>query len=79
MTQVPNVEGTKNAFVATGGQMGTIVGNTTSETVGFYGNAGVAQSATIATIGNSATGTEIATAVNALIARLKATGEIAAS
>lgn len=40
---VPNIEGQSNPFVATGGQFGTIIGNTTSETVGFYGAVGVAQ------------------------------------
>lgn len=43
MAQVPNVEGTDNAFVATGGQFGTIIANKTTETLGFYGNAGVVQ------------------------------------
>ena len=43
MAQVPNVEGTDNAFVATGGQFGTIIANSTTETLGFYGAAGVAQ------------------------------------
>ena len=39
----PNIEGTTNPAVLTGGDAGSIVGETTSETVGFYGNTGVAQ------------------------------------
>lgn len=43
MAQVPNINGTVNPFVATGGQFGTIVAASTSETLGFYGNTGVVQ------------------------------------
>ncbi len=39
----PNVEGSTNAAVLTGGEFGAVVGETTAETVGFYGNVGVAQ------------------------------------
>jgi hypothetical protein len=45
--------------------------------VGFHGATPVAQAATIAAIGNSATGTEIATAVNAIITALKNKGLVA--
>lgn len=39
----PNLQTSTNADVLTGGEFGAIVGGTTSETVGFYGNAGSAQ------------------------------------
>lgn len=42
--------------------------------VGFYGTTPVVQANAITTISNSATGTEIATAVNAIIAALQNTG-----
>lgn len=42
--------------------------------VGFYGTAPVAQAAAITAIGNSASGTEIATAVNSIITALKNVG-----
>ncbi len=42
MAQVPNINGTVNPFVATGGQFGTIVAGSASETLGFYGITGVA-------------------------------------
>jgi hypothetical protein len=56
---------------------GIIIGGSPSKLVGFHGEAATAQGATVATITNSASGTEIATAVNALIARLQAKGLIA--
>lgn len=56
---------------------GIIIGGSASKLVGFHGVAATAQGATVATITNSASGTEIATAVNALIARLQAKGLIA--
>lgn len=39
----PSLTTSTNADVLTGGVFGAIVGGSTSETVGFYGNAGVAQ------------------------------------
>ena len=42
--------------------------------LGFYGATPVVQASAITTLSNTATGTEIATAVNALIAALKNTG-----
>ena len=39
----PNIEGTTNAAVITGGTGGSKVANATSETVGFYGSTGVAK------------------------------------
>jgi hypothetical protein len=74
----PNVEGTQNAAIESGGVFGSILGQSASEPAGLHGSATV-QSAHIATIGNSATGAQIATAVNAIIAALIAKGVIAAS
>jgi hypothetical protein len=42
--------------------------------VGFYGTTPVVQAAAITALSNTATGTEIATAVNAIITALKNTG-----
>jgi hypothetical protein len=42
--------------------------------IGFYGETPVAQAAAITTISDSATGTQIATAVNAVITALKNIG-----
>lgn len=39
----PNTEGTSNPFVLSGGVFGVIVGNSSTEPVGFYGNAGTTQ------------------------------------
>lgn len=50
-----------------------------SDKLGFHGATPVVQAATIADLGNSATGTEIATAVNAIIAALEAKGLIASA
>ena len=58
---------------------GILLGGSAAKLVGFHGAAPVAQAANIATIGNSATGTEIATAVNAIITALKNKGLIASS
>ncbi|NDD55748.1 hypothetical protein EBZ39_18100 [bacterium] len=53
---------------------GILLGGSASKLVGFHGATPVAQASAITTIGNSATGTEIATAVNALITVLKNKG-----
>jgi hypothetical protein len=56
---------------------GIIIGGSASKLVGFHGVTATAQGATVATIANDANGTAIATAVNAIIARLQAKGLIA--
>lgn len=56
MAQVPNIEGTDNAFVATGGQFGTILGGSTDETVGFFGTAGAIRYATTGNVTGFAAG-----------------------
>ncbi|NBW19977.1 MAG: hypothetical protein EBR82_69600 [Caulobacteraceae bacterium] len=53
---------------------GILLGGSASKLVGFHGATPVAQASAITTISNSATGTEIATAVNALITVLKNKG-----
>jgi len=58
---------------------GVLLGGSASNLVGFHGATPVAQAATIAAISNSATGTEIATAVNAIITALKNKGLVASS
>ena len=47
-TTPPNVEGTSNPAVLTGGVFGAVVGEKVSETVGFYGNVGQVQAAFVA-------------------------------
>ena len=58
---------------------GVVIGDTAASLVGFYGATPVAQPANVAVIGNSATGTEIATAVNGIIAALIANGLMASA
>lgn len=53
---------------------GILLGGSASKLVGFHGATPVAQASAITAITNSATGTEIATAVNALITVLKNKG-----
>jgi hypothetical protein len=53
---------------------GVLLGGSPTKLVGFHGATPVAQAAAITTISNSATGTEIATAVNAIITALKNKG-----
>lgn len=58
---------------------GVQIAGSASDKLGFHGVAPTVQAATIADIGNSATGTEIATAVNAIIAALEGKGLIASA
>jgi hypothetical protein len=53
---------------------GDLIGGSASNKVGFHGATPVVQAAAITAITNTATGTEIATAVNALITALKNKG-----
>lgn len=53
---------------------GILLGGSASKLVGFHGATPVAQASAITAITNTATGTEIATAVNALITVLKNKG-----
>ena len=53
---------------------GIVLGGSATNLVGFYGATPVSQQAAVSTIGDSATGTEIATAVNGIIAALQNLG-----
>ena len=53
---------------------GDLIAGSASNKVGFHGATPVVQAAAITAITNTATGTEIATAVNALITALKNKG-----
>jgi hypothetical protein len=53
---------------------GVLLGGSATKLVGFHGATPIVQAAAITAIGNSATGTEIATAVNAIITALKNKG-----
>lgn len=44
----PNIQTSTNPQTVTGGEAGTIVGKTATETVGFYGTTGVAQQTGVA-------------------------------
>ena len=44
----PNVEGTSNPTSTGGSSMGVVVGASTSETLGFYGSAGVVKATGVA-------------------------------
>ena len=58
---------------------GILLGGSAAKKVGFHGAAPVAQAAAITALSNSASGTEIATAVNAIITALANKGLIASS
>lgn len=62
----PNIEGTTNPAVVTGGTGGAKVANSTTETLGFYGATGVAKQ------------TGVAVTAGAIHAALVALGLIAA-
>ncbi|CAB4121654.1 hypothetical protein UFOVP21_18 [uncultured Caudovirales phage] len=53
---------------------GVLLGGSATKLVGFHGATPVAQASAITAITNTATGTEIATAVNAIITALKNKG-----
>jgi homospermidine synthase len=53
---------------------GVLLGGSATNLVGFHGATPVAQASAITAITNTATGTEIATAVNAIITALKNKG-----
>jgi hypothetical protein len=56
---------------------GIVIGGSASKLVGFHGVAATVQGNAITNLGNSASGTEIATAVNAIITLLETKGLIA--
>ena len=53
---------------------GVLLGGSATKLVGFHGATPVAQASAITALSNTATGTEIATAVNAIITALKNKG-----
>jgi hypothetical protein len=53
---------------------GVLLGGSPTKLVGFHGSTPVAQASAITALSNTATGTEIATAVNAIITALKNKG-----
>lgn len=56
---------------------GVLLGGSPTNLVGFHGVTPVAQATAITALGNAATGTEIATAVNAIITLLENKGLVA--
>jgi hypothetical protein len=56
---------------------GIVLAGSASKLLGFHGVAATAQGTAITALGNSATGTEIATAVNAIITLLETKGLVA--
>jgi hypothetical protein len=56
---------------------GIILGGSPSKLVGFHGADATVQGTAITALGNSASGTEIATAVNAIITLLETKGLVA--
>jgi hypothetical protein len=44
----PNIEGTSNPTATGGNNMGVVVGQSTTETLGFYGSTGVAKQTGVA-------------------------------
>lgn len=66
-------------YLGDGSDDGTVLGRAASDKIAFHNATPAVQAATIATIANDASGTAIATAVNAIITALIAKGLIAAS
>lgn len=57
-----------------GGASGTVMGQSSTDLIGFYGATPVARPAAVTTLVTTPTATDIATAVNTLIARLQTLG-----
>lgn len=60
-----------------GGPDGVVLGQSSSDLVGFYGKTPVARGAAVTTLATTPTATDIATAVNSIISRLQTVGIIA--
>lgn len=60
-----------------GDDSGTILGQSTTGKISFYGVAPVVQGAAVTTLATTPTATDIATAVNTIITRLQTVGLIA--
>ena len=63
--------------LADGNPEGTVLGQSETDLVGFYGETPVAQGAAVTTLATTPTATDIATAVNSIISRLQTVGIIA--
>lgn len=64
-------------YVGTGNDDGIVIGRSSSDLVGFYGETPVDQGAAVTTLATTPTATDIAVAVNAIISRLQDVGLIA--
>lgn len=60
-----------------GGPDGVVLGQSSTDLVGFYGKTPVARGAAVTTLATTPTATDIATAVNSIISRLQTVGIIA--
>ena len=65
-------------YVGTGNDDGVNLGRSTTDKIGFYGLATpIVRGAAVTTLATTPTATDIATAVNAIISRLRTVGLIA--
>jgi hypothetical protein len=64
-------------YVGTGNDDGIVLGRSSTDLVGFYGETPVVQGAAVTTLATTPTATDIATAVNSIISRLQTVGLIA--
>jgi hypothetical protein len=65
-------------YLGSGNDDGVLLGRSTTDKVGFYGLATpIVQGATVTTLATTPTATDIATAVNSIISRLRAVNLIA--
>lgn len=64
-------------YVGTGNDDGVVLGRSSTDLVGFYGETPVVQGSAVTTLATTPTATDIATAVNAIISRLQTVGIIA--
>lgn len=63
--------------VSDGGPDGVVIGQSSTDLVGFYGGTPRARGAAVTTLATTPTATDIATAVNSIISRLQSVGLIA--
>jgi hypothetical protein len=60
-----------------GGADGTVLGQSSTDKIGFYGKTPVVRGSAVTALVTTPTATDIATAVNAIISRLQTVGIIA--
>jgi len=63
--------------LADGNPEGSVLGQSATDKVGFYGATPVVQGSAVTTLATTPTATDIATAVNSIISRLQTVGIIA--